>query len=163
MSGDDWVFPYDSRGVEYYRYTDLTDTVANEANSFTLPRASQHKGIIVPYACTLQGFYGAMSSQTNHRGALALWVYTPAWGVGGSTGVTATRRFYAAGDLDGATSNYATRPAKIYALDGSSANVDTPIALSAGDAILPSLVSPVDGETTDLKCSFTIALKVNHI
>ena len=160
---DVWLFPKDARGVEYYEYDDLTDAVANEATTFTLPRASQHKGIIVPYACTLQGFYGAMSSQTDIQGALALWVYTPAWGVGGTGGVTATRRFYATGDLDGATSSYATRPAKMYALDGSSANVDTPIALSAGDAILPSLVCPVDGETADLKCSFTIVLKITHI
>ena len=165
MGGDDWVFPHDTRGVEYYNYTDVSDAVANDSTNvtFTLPRQSQHKGIIVPYACTLRGIYGSMQASSNHRGALSLWVYTPAWGVGGSSGVTATRRFYAIADLAGGSSVYTSRPTKIYALDGSSANVDAPIALSAGDAILPALVCPVDGETTDLKCSFTIVLKVNHI
>tara|TARA_R110002110_G_scaffold46921_2_gene141329 strand:+ start:1350 stop:4286 length:2937 start_codon:yes stop_codon:yes gene_type:complete len=161
MSGDDWLFPKDGQSWESYGYDDLTDTVANEATSFTLPRLSQGKGIIVPYDCILEGVYGSMVSSSNARGALALWTFTPAWGVGGSSGVTATRRLYAAGDLAGATSNYTSRPAKITTIGGSvGAGTDTPVALSAGDSILPSLVCPVDGETTNIKCSFTIVLKV---
>ena len=159
MTGDDWLFPKDSAGAELYTYDDLSDTVANEATTFTLPRLSQGKGIIVPYACTLEGVYGSMVSSSNNRGALALWTFTPAWGTGGSSGVTATRRIYATGDLDGG-SNYTSRPAKIYALGGTTANVDTPVDLNAGDSILPALVCPVDGETTNIKCSFTIVLKV---
>ena len=161
MSGDDWMFPKDARGVEYYEYDDLTDSVANEATSFTLPRLSQGKGIIVPYDCTLVGFYGSMISSSNHQGALALWTFTPAWGVGGSAGVTATRRMYATSDLAGGSSNYTSRPAKVTTIGGSvGAGTDTAVDLSAGDAILPSMVCPVDGETTDLKCSFTIVLKI---
>jgi hypothetical protein len=160
MSGDDWLFPKDGQSWESYDYDDLTDTVANEATTFTLPRASQGKGIIVPYDCILEGMYGSMASSENDQGALALWTFTPAWGVGGTGGVTATRRMYAAGSLEGATSSYTGRPAKIYALGGTTANVDTPVALTAGDSILPALVCPVDGATANIKCSFTIVLKV---
>ena len=148
MSGDDWLFPDDTRGVEYYKYDDVTDTVDNATTSFALPKTSQHKGIVVPYACTLLGFYGAMSSAGNYQGALALWTFTP--GYTATDDVTCTRRFYAAG------SGSAWNNRAAVATDLSS----TAVVLSAGDIILPSLVCPTDGQTTTLKTSFTIVLKI---
>ena len=160
MSGDDWLFPKDSKGVDYFDWDDLTDTVDNSSTSFTVPRASQHKGIVIPITGTIIGFYGAISSSSNHQGALSLWKWTPAWGVGGSTGVTATRTHYAAADLDGG-SNYTNRPTKLFAMEGETANTDAPVAVTAGDMIIPALVCPVDGESTDLKCTFTIVLSTD--
>ena len=102
----------------------------------------------MPYACTLLGFYGAMTSTSNHQGAFALWTHTPDYT--STSDVTATRRFYAAGS----GSAWNNRACVITDLSSTAVN------LSAGDIILPSLVCPTDGETTTLKASYTIVLKI---
>ena len=170
-SGEDfWFFPKDVGGTEYYKWEDDTDSVDWEATSFTLPRQSQHKGIMMPYDCWLIGFQGVSNASGNHQSAYALWEFQPHYGEGGSGGTTATRTHYGESNISlleeggeswSPSNNYASKPGKVVAHGGSTQNVDAPVWLTEGTIIVPSATNTVDGggEGTH-RISMTIILQV---
>lgn len=169
-SDDIWYFPKDTGGVEYYKWEDATDSVSVADTEFTLPRASQHKGIVMPYDCWLVGFIGASSASGNSQGAFSLWEFQPHWGEGGSGGTTATRTHYGEADLtieeEGeetweVTTNYTSRPAKVVAHGGEEEGLDAPVWLTAGTAIIPAATDTVaEGGSNTQRITMTIILKV---
>ena len=169
-SDDIWYFPKDVGGVEYYKWEDATDSVSVTATEFTLPRGSQHKGIVMPYDCILVGFIGNSSASGNSQGAFSLWEYQPHWGEGGSGGTTATRTHYGESNISisseggeswSTTTNYTTRPGKVVAYGGEEEGTNAPVTLTAGTAILPAASDTVtDGGSNTQRITMTIILKV---
>lgn len=163
---DVWFFPKDVGGIEYYKFDDNSDNVNVDSTSFTLPRASQHKGIHIPYSCKLVGYTAISSCSGNAQGKSALWYYQPRYGEGGSTGTSCVRSHYAAADLSissgnsqtwETTTNYTTRPAFMDAKGGETSNTNAEIDLNAGYALLPSITGASAGTH---RVTFTIILKV---
>ena len=166
--GTFWYFPKDVGGIEYYKFEDATDSVSSHSGttSFTLPRASQHKGMIIPHGCRLVGYSAVSSASGNAQTKSSLWYYQPHYGEGGSGGTTCYRSHYAEADLTISTgngqewentTNYTTRPAYHAAFGGSTSDVNKEFDLGAGYALLPAISG---GGAVTHRVTFTIILKI---
>lgn len=120
--------------------------------SYSPGRQNAAGGVVIPYDCTLVGFYGTGRNNNNNTVFNAgLFVGTPNWG---STGTSSfTLQAVATADKTGGGGNNYKGACKLIDLSRS-------YSLSAGDSIIPAVY---DGAADDIYCSLTIVLKRNVI
>ena len=120
------------------------------ASQITISKNILSGGIIVPYDCTLVGFYAHSRASSNDQKALGLFTATATWN--DYADITGFLRAYSEQDISaGPDTSYSVRP-----VEHSVLNINK--ALSAGDQMWPATRS-VGGGAGGCITSMTIVLK----
>ena len=120
------------------------------ASQITISKNILSGGIIVPYDCTLVGFYAHSRASSNDQKALGLFTATATWN--DYADITGYLRAYSAQDISaGPDTSYSVRPVQHSVLSINK-------ALSAGDQMWPATRS-VGGGAGGCITSMTIVLK----